>query len=77
VFFNAGEFPVKLYAFGEYDVLIDGEKAGNVPLYTVGGDYEIAGISTLVLCRLRPVDEHSGNNNCDNFDYSGFDGNTP
>jgi pullulanase len=63
VFYNAGEFPVKLYAFGDYDVYIDGEKAGNIPLYTVGGDYEIAGRSAMVLCRQRTTNENGGNSN--------------
>ncbi|MDR0974706.1 MAG: type I pullulanase [Ruminococcus sp.] len=49
VFFNAGEFPVKLYAFEEYDVYIDGETAGDVSLRKVSGEYEIEGISVIVL----------------------------
>jgi pullulanase len=49
VFFNAGEFPVKLFAFEEYDVYIDGEQAGNTPLRKVSGDYEVSGISVIVL----------------------------
>jgi hypothetical protein len=40
---------VKLFAFEEYDVYIDGEQAGNTPLRKVSGDYEVAGISVIVL----------------------------
>jgi pullulanase len=51
VFLNADEYPVKLFAYDSYDVYIDGDRAGTVPLYTVAGDYEIAGISAMVLCK--------------------------
>jgi pullulanase len=53
VFYNAGEYPVQLFAFEELDVYIDGESAGNVPLRKVSGEYELAGISVMVLGKKR------------------------
>ncbi len=53
VFFNPSPYGVKLFAFGEYDVYIDGDRAGNVPLYKVEGDYELKGYSTLVMGRKK------------------------
>ncbi len=53
VFFNPNDCPVTLHAFGSYGVYIDGEKAGVVPMRTVEGDYEMDGLSTMVLGRVR------------------------
>lgn len=54
VFFNPTPNPVTLHAFGEYNVYIDGENAGNKPLYTVSNDYNIAPYSTMVMGRPYP-----------------------
>ncbi|MCC8042002.1 MAG: type I pullulanase [Oscillospiraceae bacterium] len=53
VFFNPTEYSVKLHAFGKYNVYIDGENAGNVPLYTVCDDYEIPPQCAFVIGRER------------------------
>jgi pullulanase len=53
VFYNAGEYPVQLFAFEELDVYIDGETAGNTPLRKVSGEYELQGISAMVLGKRR------------------------
>jgi pullulanase len=53
VFYNAGEYPVQLFAFEELDVYIDGESAGNMPLRKVSGEYELPGISVMVLGKKR------------------------
>lgn len=52
VFLNPNDYSVTLHAFGSYGVYADGERAGTVPLYTVEGDYEMAGISAIVLGRI-------------------------
>ena len=49
VFFNPTPYDVGLYAFGEYNVYIDGDRAGTAPLYTVCGDYNIRPYSTMVM----------------------------
>jgi pullulanase len=59
VFFNADDYPVKLFAFESYDVYIDGANAGIKPLYSISGDYEIAAISAMVMCK-RPPDGEGG-----------------
>lgn len=51
VFFNPNDYSVKLHAFGAYGVYVDGERAGTTPLYTVSGDYQMSGISAIVLAR--------------------------
>lgn len=51
VFFNANDYPVKLFAFEKYDVYIDGGRAGTEPLYSVEGEYEVGKISAIVLGR--------------------------
>lgn len=56
VFFNPTPHSVNMYAFGEYNVYIDGQKAGNSPLYTVCGDYEIKPYSTMAMGRPRRTD---------------------
>ncbi len=53
VFINPNDYPVKLYAFGEYGVYIDGDKAGTVPVRTVEGDYEVSDRSVIVLGKIR------------------------
>ena len=62
VFLNPNDYPVKLHAFGEYGVYIDGQRAGNKPLRTVCGDYEMEGISAIVLAKYSD-DENSTYNN--------------
>lgn len=62
VFLNPNDYPVKLHAFGEYSVYIDGQRAGNKPLRTVCGDYEMEGISAIVLAKYSD-DENSTYNN--------------
>lgn len=57
VFMNPEPYEAELFAFGEYDVYIDGERAGNTPLYTVNGSYKIAPISCMVLGRKRENQE--------------------
>ena len=55
VFFNPNDCPVTLHAFGSYGVYVDGEKAGTVPLRMIEeGDYEIDGLSAMVLGRVKP-----------------------
>lgn len=54
VFFNPTPNEVRLYAFGEYNVYIDGERAGNTPLYTINGDYSIKPNSAMVMGRPYP-----------------------
>ena len=49
VFLNPTQFDVKLFAFGEYDVYIDGERAGSEPLYQVSGAYDIRPYSVMVM----------------------------
>ncbi|MGN0667218.1 MAG: type I pullulanase [Huintestinicola sp.] len=56
VFFNPTGYDVTLYAFGEYNVYIDGERAGNTPLYTVEGNYNIRPNSTMVMGRPRKTE---------------------
>ena len=51
VFFNPTPNDIRLHAFGEYNVYIDGDKAGTEPLYTVCGDYDIKPYSTMVMGR--------------------------
>ena len=53
VFFNPNNYPVKLYAFGEYGVYADGKYAGAEPCRKVSGDYEVDPISAIVLGRVR------------------------
>jgi pullulanase len=55
VFLNADEYPVKLFAYEPYDVYIDGDSAGITPLYTIQGDYEIAAISAMVMCKKEKI----------------------
>ena len=43
--------PITLHAFEELNVYIDGERAGNTPLYTVNGDYTIMPRSVMVMGR--------------------------
>jgi pullulanase len=57
VFYNAGEYPVQLFAFEELDVYIDGESTGNTPLRQVSGEYELQGISVMVLGKKREMRE--------------------
>lgn len=52
VFLNPNDYSVKLHAFGSYGVYVDGDRAGTAPLYTVEGDYEMSGISAIVLGRI-------------------------
>ena len=49
VFFNPTPYDVKMYAFGEYKVYIDGNNAGTVPMYTVCGEYLLPPYSTMVM----------------------------
>lgn len=56
VFFNPTPYDVSLHAFGEYNVYIDGYKAGTAPLYTVEGDYNIKPYSTMVMGRPRAAE---------------------
>jgi pullulanase len=49
VFLNNNNYAVNLQAFSEYNVYIDGEHAGDTPLYTVEGGYSIAPVSAMVL----------------------------
>ncbi len=51
VFFNPTPNEISLHAFGEYNVYIDGERAGTEPLYTINGDYNIRPYSTMVMGR--------------------------
>lgn len=53
VFLNPNDYPVKLHAFGEYGVYVDGCYAGTEPIRTVCGDYDMDGISAIVLGRRR------------------------
>ncbi len=53
VFFNPNNYPVKLYAFGEYGIYADGKYAGAEPYRKVSGDYEVDPISAIVLGRVR------------------------
>ena len=57
VFFNPTKYDVKLYAFGEYDVYIDGYDAGTVPLYRVSGDYVVQPYSVMVMGKVRQPEE--------------------
>ena len=57
VFFNPTNDDITLHAFGEYNVYIDGDNAGNKPLYTVCDDYIIKPHSTMVMGRPYPQPE--------------------
>ena len=59
VFINPNDYPVRLHAFGEYGVYIDGNCAGTEPIRTVSGDYNLDGISVMVLGRKK--EEYFGN----------------
>ena len=54
VFLNNNTTPISLHAFSEYNIYIDGERAGATPLYTVEGDYNLAPISAIVLGKPKP-----------------------
>ncbi len=62
VFFNPTPYDIKLHAFGKSNVYIDGDRAGNAPLYTVEGDYNIAPYSAMVMGRPYPVPENTEDN---------------
>ena len=49
VFLNPSPEPITLHAFEELNVYIDGQRAGNTPLYTVNGDYTINPRSVMVM----------------------------
>jgi pullulanase len=49
VFFNPGEFPVKLFAFDEYDVYINAKTAGDTSIAKISGEYTVDGLSVIVL----------------------------
>lgn len=51
VFFNPNNYPVKLHAFGRYDVYANENYAGTHTIGSVEGDYEVAPISAMVLGR--------------------------
>jgi pullulanase len=53
VFLNPNDYSVTLHAFGEYEVYIDGNYAGINPIRTVEGDYQLEGLSAMVLGRKR------------------------
>lgn len=53
VFLNPNDFPVSLFAFGCYNVYIDGDRAGTDVLYTVEGNYSARAQSAVVLGRAR------------------------
>ena len=57
VFFNPTNDDITLHAFGEYNVYIDSDNAGNKPLYTVCDDYIIKPHSTMVMGRPYPQPE--------------------
>lgn len=61
VFFNPTKYDVKLHAFGEYSVYIDGYDAGTKPLYKVCGDYCIRPYSVMVMGR-KPRDDSQDTN---------------
>lgn len=54
VFLNPTNYPVRLHAFGEYNVYVNDEKAGNTPLYTVCGDYDVPPQCAFVIGKERP-----------------------
>lgn len=60
VFMNPEPYEADLYAFGEYDVYIDGERAGNTPLYKVNGAYKIGPISCMVLGKTEDGQDQEG-----------------
>lgn len=52
VFFNPTSYDIRLHAFGSCNVYIDGDRAGNVPLYSIEeGDYNISPYSVMVMGR--------------------------
>ena len=55
VFLNPTTNSVRLHAFGEYNVYIDGEHAGTTSLYTVEDDYEIAPRSCMVMGKPKTI----------------------
>ena len=63
VFFNPNGHEVPMYAFGEYNVYADGERAGTEPLYTVENEYTLPAYSTMVLGRPYPSEEENQEEN--------------
>jgi pullulanase len=53
VFLNPNDYPVRMHAFSEYGVYVDSKYAGVNPIRTVNGDYDIDGISAMVLAKVR------------------------
>ena len=53
VFINPGECDVTLFAFGQYNVYVNGEKAGTEPIGTIEGNYVVSGRSVIVLGKIK------------------------
>lgn len=63
VFLNPNDYEIDLYAFGKYNVYINGERAGTESLYTVEGDYKVSALSAFVIGRPYQKDEENTEEN--------------